>query len=365
MAISAKRFSILDQESNLGIVDLYGIRDTLPRNLPDFSMDELLGSLDGFLKQDRFDSVKEVLADVADASMGVPRVTKDFFSAKLDLVEAAKVGLDKLSKTMFGGDNDKMNVVRQMAERCKAYMMSGLGSRKMSKKLLDCGNSKRHDRGTPCDLNLFGDLLSKMGGVDFNLKTIDINAIEKMLAGIGIQGYGIGLCNVWGAVSAGVSDSGILGRAASTILGSVSDNFDMMAVRDIGRSLQDGVNVTSAVPGIAGKIMSGFKIPSEISDSKLPGFGTSFGLSMLNIDPMWATAADGIPSLENFSNSTLSDAGRMLEATAYDKPFSMDVLDNMTEEVSDFGNDDYLFAGSQFGIGDAASELDDEFSSFF
>lgn len=365
MSISAKRFSFLDQETNLGVSDLFNLSDTDPRNLVPGNIGDLMPDIDGFVKELPIDSAKDLMGDMADAAMGVTRSTKDFFTGKIDLVQAAKVGLDKITKSMFGNNEDMPAIVRQMASKCQQYMMGGLGSRKKSKKLLDCGNSKRHDRGTPCDLNLFGQLLSKMGGIDFKINMIDLDAIEKMLAGIGVQGYGIGLCNVWAAVSGQVSDTGLLGRAASTILGKVSNNFDMMAVRDIGRSLQDGVSVTAAVPAIASKIMSGFKMPSEITEAKLPGFATGFGLSMTNIDDMWNKAEDGISSIANFSNSTMGDAGDMLSCLAKDKDFSVDNISDMATDAMDFGNDDFMYAASDFGVSDAASALDEEFSSFF
>lgn len=347
MSISAKRFAFLDAETNVGLTDFYDMADTDPRNLAPVEITDAMAQLDGFLKQADIGAAKDLLKKVADSALGTSRITKDFFSAKLDLSNVVKTGLDSLAKSMFGGNQEMMGISRQLAEGCQRYMLSGLGARKKSKKLLDCGNSKRHDRGTPCDLNLFGDLLSKIGGVDFKITTIDKNAIEKMLSGIGIQGYDIGLCNIWGAVTNGVKDVGILGRVAGNVLGRMADNSDMMAVRDIGRALQDGVNVTASVPGIAAKIMSGFKIPSEITESGLGGFGESFDLFMNKIDPKWTTSEDGWPSVENFSLDTITDSGKMFGAMCMDKDFSVDNIMGMAEDVVDWGDNDYLFAGAQ------------------
>ena len=347
MSISAKRFAFLDQETNLGITDFYNLADSDPRNLAPVEITDAMAKLDSFLKQADISAAKDLLKKVADSALGTSRITKDFFSAKLDLANVARDGLSTLAKNMFGGNDELSTIARQLGEGCQRYMLGGLGSRKKSKKLLDCGNSKRHDRGTPCDLNLFGDLLSKMGGIDFKINTIDLNAIEKMLSGIGIQGYDIGLCNVWGAITGNVTDTGLLGRVAGNVLGRMAGNSDMMAVRDIGRGLQDGVNVTASVPDIASKIMSGFKIPSEVTDSDLGGFGESFDLFMGKIDPKWTTSEDGLPSLENFSLDTLDDSSRMLEAMCTDKDFSTDNIMDMVDEAVDYGDNDYLFAGSQ------------------
>lgn len=347
MSISAKRFAFLDAETNVGLTDFYDMVDTDPRNLAPVEVTEAMAQLDGFLKQANVDAAKDLLKKVANSALGTSRITKDFFSAKLDLTNVARTGLESLAKSMFGGNQEMLGISRQLAEGCQRYMLSGLGARKKSKKLLDCGNSKRHDRGTPCDLNLFGDLLSKIGGADFKITTIDKDAIEKMLSGIGIQGYDIGLCNVWGAITNGVNDVGILGRVAGNILGRMADNFDMMAVRDIGRALQDGVNVTASVPGIASKIMSGFKIPSEITEAGLGGFGESFDLFMNKIDPAWTSSEDGWPSVENFSLGTIADSGKMFGAMCMDKDFSVDNIADMVEDAVDWGDNDYLFAGAQ------------------
>lgn len=365
MAISAKRFAFLDEDTNVGIADFGTIFDTDPRNIAPPEIDDVMTKLDGFLKQSDFQGAKDVLKKVADSSIGVSRVTKDFFSAKVDLSKATKSGLESLTKAVFSGNDELSTITRQMALKCQQYILGGLGSRKRSRKLLDCGNSKRHDRGTPCDLNLFGDLLSKMANADFKITTIDLDALEKMLSGIGVQGYGIGLCNIWGAITTGVKDVGLLGRVAGTVLGRVSENGDMMAVRDIGRGLQDGVNVVAAVPAIASKVMSGFKIPSEITDTQLPGFGESFDLFMNKIDPKWTSSDDGLPSIENFSNATMGDAGKMLGAMSLDKRVSSDSIFADPEKATDYGNNDFLYAASNFGVGNAASSFADEFKSFW
>lgn len=365
MAIAAKRFSFLDNETNVGVADFGSIFDTDPRNIDPPEVSDIMSQLDGFLKQTNVDGVSSALGKAMDASMGVSRNTRDFFSGNIDLSQATRSGLDSLSKALFGGNDELSTVARQMAKKCQDYMLSGLGSRKKTKKLLDCGNSKRHDRGTPCDLNLFGQLLSKIGGVDFSIRTIDLDNLEKLLAGIGVQGYGIGLCNIWGALTNKTTDIGLLGRVAGTVLGRVSENYDMMAVRDIGRSLQDGVNVTAAVPGITSKIMSGFKIPSEITDSQLPGFGDSFDMYMSRIDPNWNRSADGLPSIENFSTGTMESANRMIRAMSLDKSVSSDSIASLTDEVVDYGDNDFLYAAGDFGVGDAGSNIADEFASFW
>lgn len=364
MAIVAKRFSFLDTETNLGTTDLYNLVDTDPRNMPSLDISSVVGKLDGFLKENRTDDIDSLLKKVGDAEIGVSRITKDFFSGKVDLTGEAASKLNELADKMFDKNSKIQSTVKQLATKCQGFMMGGLGSRKPAKKLIDCGNNTRQDKGTPCNLDLFSDVMSKLSNGLYVPKGIDISALEKMIAGVGGQGYTIGMCNVYPAVTGGITDKNVLNRAAATLLGKVAMDSDMFAVTDIGRHLQDGLSITSVVPDISSKIMSNFELPSEIRDQDLSSFSTGFSLSMTNIDPNWNLSDDGLISSKNLFPGEAPDTERFMRSMTCDKGSFVDNFGDGSE-VFDTPDVDFMYAGMDDKFESISDKFDSDYADAF
>lgn len=361
MAISAQRFKFLDGQTNLPVMDFTGINssDILNRTTSDIlSITKQLTSL---VAGNQTDGVFTMLSNISKTiNLETNRLTRDFYSSITDISNWTSNQIHAATGRMFPDDPVLQNAFNQLGDVCKSKILAGIGNC-MNKKRMSMFNGMRTmttDRS--CSAETFIGLINHLTGGLYAPKLIDQCALMRMVAGVAIRGFEIGLPGVFSALSSRIEDQHLLAQAGVMVINATALDGNMLGVMDVANSSVGGM-LTAMDPSITSTVLQNFKIPQEYFERDVGGFYDNFSLSMTNLDPNWNKMMFNninVPSLANMdlNNSALDD---MFQCKNLGGDFS---LPDMSGIVSLPSTDDLLSTGISLGAQDVASSFSSSFS---
>lgn len=265
MSMSAKRFELLDKETNVAIADFRGIRSSLPLNKAKGEIDKTLAKLDSLAKGEGLDNITKVLQKIDDKKIfGDTRLAQDLVSNVTSIAEQAKGSITAITDTVMPYADQAMATYKQVSEQVRESIAVGMALKEEVEQKIEVGKNivnvvKDADIKNIKDLKNLSSNLKKSGYLE---EFKDTSRIQSLTAAIGEQASKYNVNGVF-------SDSlGIFKDKQDTVK-PIGDTIrygcsksDMNIIEEISTT-PAGSWSNQAIPGISSEIMQSFKNPIE------------------------------------------------------------------------------------------------------
>lgn len=389
MAISAKRFKFLDEETNVGVADFFDSKSADIFNSPNnelkvvtadlqaliasttqctkASIDEMKAATSGAISQakesmskatDAIGQAKSALNSVkATASNAISQAKGTISDLKSAVTQSEAASMFRKAKGVYGDlrDVSKMgtkaldaavgellpnnpivqSTFSKMASKCKTSALGSNGFGKPFDLSMNCNGKKRSTGGSnSCNSGQFSDVLNKLTGGNYQSSFSDLNQTLKNLMGLSKFGYNMNMCGVFGALGAGLNGN-VLSRAAGGLIGSLSSSKNVLGMFDLAGATA-GLNVGLVNPSAVSSLFGGFKIPSEIKQYDLGDFNERLNGAAELYNGDWTTSNyDDMLSIGDMGGSNGDLQACMRGETMNNMP-SEDNLDAVFDNENDF-----------------------------
>lgn len=360
MAISAQRFKFLDGQTNLPVMDFTGINssDILNRTTSDIlSITKQLTSL---VAGNQTAGVFTMLSKIAKTvNLETNRLTRDFYSSISDISNWTSNQIHTATSRMFPDDPVLQNAFNQIGDGCKSKILAGIGNC-MNKKRMSMFNGMRtmtNDRS--CSAESFIGLINHLTAGIYAPKLLDQCALSRMVAGVAIRGFEIGLPGVFTALASRIEDKHLLAQTGVMVINATALDGNMLGVMDVANSSVGGM-LKAIDPSITSTVMQNFKIPQEYFERDVSGFYNDFTTSMGNLDSDWNQFmfnGNSIPSLANMDASNAS-LNTFMQCANLQNSFD---LPDISGTVPIPSTSDLLTTGMSLGRQDIAPDFMDNF----
>lgn len=354
MAIAAQRFRVLDKQTNVAVSDFLNSNSSDILNAPTVDLLVATDQLSALVDGNKATGVTALLNTINGASLVTSRLTKDFYSSINDLSRMTSGGIKDLTARMFPGDPVLQNVFNGIGEGCKSKILAGLSNCKNKKNTAKINGKTHFTNNRSCSASSFVGLINKLTGDAYKATLIDQCALSKMIAGVAIRGFEIGLPSVFSALSGKIEDKYLLAQTGGMVISAAALDGNMNAVMDVANSSVGGM-IRSINPGITNSVMSNFQLPPEYMERDQTSFYEQFSDSMDRLDDAWCTAdfnGERFPSIENMDSGN-TDLTDMYACTAAD----VDPVLPEDDQVPDPTHEQYMYAGLTMGSFDTGSSI--------
>jgi hypothetical protein len=325
MAIAAKRFTFLDNETNVATTDFSKADNTTILNSPNNENKSITTELAAFIKKTGPNpDIKSILKGIVGTNSSIPgRISKGASSNLLDTSSLLPKDLDKLTTSMFSGNSSASSAINQLPTTCrnKVSGMSGYG--RPYDPTVNCNGNSQRSNYNSCNSSQYGNALNKITGGQYNSSYNDANSLLASLLGLSNLGYDMNMCGVFGSLSSslGNGNTNLLSRASGAILGDLSSKGNTLGILDLANGSM-GLHTKLENPGGVSNALSSFSTPSVIKEKDYSVFSDRFMGSMETFDDKWnKSSVDNSVSSRNISsNKDLS------------KVFKGKVMDNVYDE---------------------------------
>lgn len=292
MTISAQRMQFLDQETNLGLANLVAIDTPDVYNAAINQIDEVTAELDGFISsaEQSIVPVADQLKSTADSAL---RATRDAFSSISDMTGMAESKIQSMIAGMLPKNPLMQNAFSNISKNCRnnALARSNSGFKPLRDKI-NCGGKSSSMRNGKCQAGEISGLLGGISGLVGQVAGALAGMLKKLITLAGM-GYDIGLCGIFGGLSAGMPGN-IIQRGAASLLATTGLAGNTKAVLDIAGNMGNS-RPALEIPGLVGMAMDNFTIPDGYSAGDLGELGDGYMTAMQEIDPDWdANYLDGL-----------------------------------------------------------------------
>jgi len=264
MAISAKRFEFLDNETNVPVSDFLSNSNTGTLNTTiDKAKSAISDSVSSFITGDA--GTSSVVSQVEAATRSV----KNAFADQVNTANLTTKNISNGIKDLTGNDPIVTALLNKMPLGCKDAALSkknkfGLGSK------INCnGNSKKQSGscgGSSSSSSDFGKAMEKLTGGSFSYNSLDMDELLDKIINLSSMGYKLDLCGLFSSLSSGV-DLNILSKASATLLKTVSKSKDTLGVLDLASGSLN-LDVKSLIPGNTKLIMDNLTIPPTTKETE-------------------------------------------------------------------------------------------------
>lgn len=315
MAIAAQRFKFLNEQTNLPVKDFFNINtsDILSQSVNDIT--STISTLTSMVGAGNISGVATMLGKLASgASLETRRLTRDFYSGINDISKWTSQEIHSASAKMFPNDPVLQNAFNQIGDGCKSKIIGALSNCTNKRRLSEINGLRTFTTDRSCSAASFAALINKITKGLYAVKLTDQCALMRMVAGVAMRGYEIGLPGVFGALSGQIEDKHLLAQAGVTVINAAALDGNMNAVIDVANS-SVGHMLTAIDPGITTTILNNFNIPQEYYERDVGQFYDSFNGAMGNLDMSWNQMNLGgtmVPSLANFDASN-GDIAKFLQ----------------------------------------------------
>ena len=360
MAIAAQRFKFLNEQTNLPVKDFFSINtsDILSRSVTDIT--GAISGLANLVGAGNIGGTISMLGNIAkESALETKRLTRDFYSSLNSISNWTSQEIHAASAAMFPNDPVIQNAFNQIGDGCKAKILSGLSNCVNKRRLSEINGLRSFTNDRSCSAASFTALINKITKGLYAPTLTDQCALMKMVAGVAIRGFEIGLPAVFSALSGQIEDKSLLAQAGVTVINSTANDGNMLGVMDVANS-SVGPMLKTIDPNITSNILRNFNVPEEYFERDIGTFYDSFGASMTNLDPSWNQiqfANDMVPSLSNF-DTTNSSIAKLFQAQNLESSVSFP-LDGSVPIPS---TSNFLSAGLSLGQQDVTSSLKNNFS---
>lgn len=345
--ISAKRFEIFSEETNLGSFNFGEGAGSEILNVVHESMDKLLGKVPELLDSAR----SAVFSDgsMVDGLFAEVRNSKSMLSSVIDWSKLSSGAMSSMLQNVFAGSPAQVSIYGDLLKGCRG-MSTGYGGRAYRNRP-SCGasNGTMGGYGTSrCNITNYNSAMRQLTGSPFrSTNRNQTQSLMNMLMGLGSTGYGSGQCGVFSSLTM-ASPFDQLGKyelmkAAGGLLGKLSSSSNTVGWLDVAGA-STGLFPTIAYPSAIGDFVSSFSIPEGLREFDLGGLAERVRGGFEMVDDLWAQADQiGELSVSSLMGAT-GDFQDMFEAELLSNSFTENDLDFMPTMDRDFEDAAVLFA---------------------
>ena len=342
MAISAKRSSFLDQETNVGTAS-YGLAaDSSVFNSPYNANAGNVEHLDDLINSAIQNKPTPTLT-VGDITAEATRFTKDAQGRLVDLSKLPSEASAEFFKTLSGDNVALAKKLQGLAKSCSAGNGMGYGvPGKPIDASLSCGKDgfgvSGSSKGTSssCNAASYSDLLNSLTGGGYGSIFKDLNNALKSFMALAGYGYKLGMCGVFGALagsSSSILSNNELSKAAGSLLGSLGAGGNVLGFMDVAKG-SAGLSPLLTNPGAIGGFFSNFTLPTGLKQCMYGDLGTSAMGAAELLDNDWTLSDTGsdlsIAELGDYNE----DANTVLTASMMENGYAVEDLDAVASDDS-------------------------------
>lgn len=318
MTVAAKRFKILDTETNIGVMpmksglssDLYNVSENALKTSSE-SLESMIASASQQAVS-QSDVLKDALKSPTDAISSVldtvTRFAQGGFGNLVDLKSMLPAGLEQFGSLLGDGRPEYSKILNSVMKNCQTRGLGyGVPGRRY-RPTMDCGAGRmgggRSGSGVSCNSSTFSNLLNKMSGGKYDNKYKDKNSMLQRLMSLSGQGYNMNMCGVFGTIADGM-DIDVLSRGAGGLMSIFGKAGNTNAVLDLfGQTTALGLFPKATSPGLMTDFLSNFTLPLNVGESGLGNLGTRVFESLDGFDPSWNHNDEGGLSIGVAGKST-------------------------------------------------------------
>lgn len=342
MSIPAKRFKILDYETNIASTAFTGLGSELLNaeiNRLNKIPETLQEIIDSVLEAQDLDAVKDTIDETL-------RKTKDIESTLSDLAALPREQAEAIVNQVSGGNSVINKALKNAIDNC-AKIGGNLGRNLPGKPYdvsISCnGRDISLTPGTSgCDAASISDILNKATGGAYGSAYRDINSILRRLMALSTAGMDMGLCGVFNALKEGLPQD-VLSKAAGSLLGHAASTGNGIGFMDIAKS-SEGLQPLQYAPGVIGQMIESARLPLnekhfdplDYVDRLLGGFEL--------LDSNWTKSqhSDRMPTIA-MANIVSQDMRTLFETKLTSRSFDEDEIDSPV-----FDDPSFIMAAFQF-----------------
>lgn len=331
MALSAKRFKVLDDETNLPTLDFTDVKTADLFNSPNLEMRDMDSDMTDFVKQAAASKSFD-LSPLKDQASSLVRPSKDIFSSVKDVSSLTSGALDKAIADLIPNASAQ-SAYKKLAASCKTGPLGHYNSGKPFDTNVDCNGKSRTSSGGGCT-NGFSNVLNALSGGAYNSTSRDLNSALSNLVALATTGYNMNMCGVFGALSGGLPNL-VQSRGASAIMGALGSSSNLRGVFDIaGSTTGSGFALTKDYPGMIPNVFDNFKTPFDAKQTEYTSLNDTINESMSNFDTDWnKSSTDGILSC-SYINKPSTDYNDILRGDAMNFNVNENNLDLIPSSVT-------------------------------
>lgn len=336
MAIPAKRFTILDYETNVGFNELLEKKDSGILNLPANDTLTITADIESFVDAAIVDPIINPVSQALDSASSAVRSTKDMVSNVVDMASMTPKAIEKKIASVLPKNAPMVSDLTSLGILCKQknFGLNGLG--KPFDLSLDC-NGRLKSAAPGCNNGQFGNILNKLTNGAYSSTMKDFNAMLNALMSLSLYGYGLNMCGVFDAAATGIGDKMILNRGAAGVATTLVNNRNSGGLFDLANT----VNIKNLMPKleaplIGSQILTKFKIPSSTKEKELSSVNDQLFATAEIMDNSWSRSeVDDILAIER-SVGYNEDLDNVMTADRYDNAVDENNLDYIPNNDSDF-----------------------------
>lgn len=356
MTIPAKRFTFLNDETNLATADFYNPQTNEIFNSPNLIDTTMDADMAGFLDQS-FGVSSITLSQPTDPLVSQTRPTKDAFSG---LKSISSLNTGALATSLFPGNGAAQGIFKQLTGKCATGPMSRYNAGKPYNPAVNCGGQNKRGPSGGCSPSSISDILNKLTNSQYGSAVTDLNHALSALVALATMGYNGNLCGVFGALSGGAGlTTGVLSRGAGMLIGSLTAGKNLTGIFDVsGQVGVQNLNVIQEFPGAPTAILNSIAMPFDARQRDMVSLNNSIGGSLDAIKPNWNTSTyDGAYSCAAATEYS-GDYDSILRAGSTNRSIGSDISD-----LDTIPSDDSIF--NRAGISGLGSSGGSSFGSFF
>ncbi len=342
MAIAAKRFTYLDRETDISVLDFSSVKSSGVFNTNNGKDVGLTQDIEDFVTNNSQAPRISPLSSFDPTA----RSTKGSIGNIKDLTNASNQELQKLMDGIFPENDVAKASFNTLATKCKTNGMNNFNLGKPYDASIDCGGKKRKNSNGGCSTNGFSDILNLVTDGDYNSRYNDLNQALRGIISLSKIGYDMNMCGVFNAVK-GTQGINLLSRASGSLLGSLGSSGNVLGVLDLANS-SAGLHTVLENPKGISNVFTGFKMPTEIKEANYTDFSDRVTGSMEIFDENWdKSEVDDLMSISQITSKN-NDLDKVFKSKAISKvAFDEDHLDIVSNDPSLYMSTAYSAIGSK------------------
>lgn len=351
MAIAAKRFSFLSDETNLpssefGAGKLEDIINTASNELKS-SLGDAADLIRTSLPEVP-DSVKDLFSSAKDSFQEYSRDIKAVAGKLTDYKGAPEKIVEELAKVISppgssGATTAATKSAMDMLRRCGKGSSYGFGGRPYDISA-NCSGGKaslgRYGTGSGCNSSSYTDLMNKITGNQYNKSYSDITSALRSLMALSGYGYKLGLCGVFGGLySSNIFDKFGLGnteygKAAGNLLGILGKGGNVRGWIDVAKS-STGLFPKLTNPASLDELLANYEKPEALGEVDQVELMEQLRGAQELYDENWMTNENGELSI-GVMDGVSDDYRELSDIWVTNKAFDEDSLETIPDDDDTF-----------------------------
>lgn len=376
MAIAAQRFSMLDQETNVGTGSFTIPEDSVFNTrlnedvIPNPTVDQLIDSGIAANAKEQAETAAAAVAETDSTSIldKATRWVKGATPSFTDLGKLPTAIKGQVLGTITGGNSAATKTLDGLLNKCSASNGLGLGiPGRLPDATINCangnGNVKVGQGGSSmggCSANSYSDLLNKLTGGGYSSLFKDAGSALRAIMALAGYGYNLGMCGIFGAVIGNGGPGASLtnlqqSMAAGSLMSTLGLGSNTNGFLDVAKS-SAGLTPLLYNPGAIGDFLDNFSSGHDgLAEYGMCNMSDRAWAGGDLLSDSWNKSSDDLPSLSEMSGFS-QDLGDVTGASLADRSFG-DNLDDIPMSDDDFFKGAYCM-GDYDSSNDLTSDVD-------